>query len=84
MLLPAASGLEKTSCEVSVLAWTHNRSPPIWIIYKIIKKLILCYLAACTVELMGRALYAKLQFNELSHPDCCVYTSHYHWRWCAC
>lgn len=38
----------------------------------------MCCMAVCTVELMGCVFYAKLQFNELSHPDSFVYTSHYH------
>lgn len=42
---------------------------------KTVEELILCSLAVCSVELMGRAFCAKLQFNELSHPDCFVYNS---------
>lgn len=45
---------------------------------KTVEELILCSLAVCSVELMGRAFCAKLQFNELSHPDCFVCTTHYH------
>lgn len=68
----------RSSFEISVLASKCHRFPHLNKM-KVTEKLILSFLALYSlINGLCFLQYAKLQFNELSHSDCFVYTSHYH------